>query len=98
MAPIKTRWQWKLRFKSPLAPTRGVWDVLIETNSPEYDNARKVADFYLSDRMPHPSTRFVMLEPAIAFSEDEMLHPNKVDADTGEGPKTATPAQAPFSG
>jgi len=93
---IKTRWQWKLRFKSAMAPSRGVWDVCIESNSSDYDNAKKVADDYLTVMMPHPSTRFVMLEPFVAYSEDEMLRrrrlPGGPDAETspaGEGSHAA---------
>ncbi len=106
-APVKTRWQWKLRYKSAMSPSRGVYDVLIESNSADYDQARWVAEDYLKSKMAHPSTRFVMLEPAVAHSEDEAaregrfyVRPKVEDTRPvdGKDKEPAGPPQAPFSG
>lgn len=108
----KTRWQWRLRFKSPMAPSRGVWDVTIETNSPDYDTARIVAEDYLQTKMAHPNTSPpIILEPLIAHMQDEVNpakfaklrqaqaaaeNPAKPTLEKGAGDDR--PASAPFSG
>lgn len=63
---------WKLRYRSSLAKTRGVDEVLIQTTQPDYTKAKQVADFWLSKHRAHPSTRFVSLEPNCVQTEADM--------------------------
>lgn len=95
MATKRTLWQ--LRYRSPLSPTKGVDDVLIETNTNLEADAKRVADRWLATKMPSPSTRFVYVRPAVVYTQDQMedeltkpATPAAADEDLG-GP---SPAQA----
>jgi len=63
---------WQLRFRSPLALTRGVDDAQIETNSTDPARAEAVGRFWLSRNMAHPDTRFVFVRPWCVQTEDDM--------------------------
>ena len=47
---------WRLVYKSPLAPTKGVHNVLISTETEDPVRARVVCDHFLNSVVPHPST------------------------------------------
>jgi hypothetical protein len=92
-----------------MSPTRGVYDVTIESNSADYDEARWVAEDYLKSKLAHPSTKFIMLEPAVAHSQDEAakegrFYPRPVREDASrpvdgkDKEPSGPPPQAPFSG
>jgi hypothetical protein len=90
-----------------MSPTRGVYDVLIETNSADYDEARWVAEDYLKTKMAHPSTKLIMIEPAVAHSQDEAaregrFYPRPAQPEDrpvdGNVKEPSGPPQAPFSG
>lgn len=64
---------WDLRYRSPLAPTRGVDDVQIQTNSRDELRAREVAKHWLGKAMPSPATVLVYVRPAVVQTEDDMI-------------------------
>jgi hypothetical protein len=70
MAAIRTQWQ--LRFRSPLSETKGVDDVLIETPTDDYTEAKKLADWALATKFPSPGTRFVFLRKSVIATSEEM--------------------------
>lgn len=63
---------WELRYRSPIAPTKGVDTVEIQTNSNDVSRAKVVAEYWLGKERPHPSTKFVYVRPAIVQTEDDM--------------------------
>lgn len=66
------RTQWQLRYRSPLAPTKGVDDVIIETEADDAAEARKLADWWLATKVPSPSTRFVYVRRLVVATSAEM--------------------------
>lgn len=70
MATKRTLWQ--LRYRSPLSPTKGVDDVLIETNTTLEADAKRVSEHWLATRRASPSTRFVYARPAVVMTQDLM--------------------------
>lgn len=72
MPPAVKRTLWQLRYRSPLSPTKGVDDVLIETNTTLESDARRVAEHWLATRRASPSTRFVYVRPAVVMTQDQM--------------------------
>lgn len=76
---------WQLRYRSPGSPTKGVDDVLIQTNSPDPARAREVADYWLARSMAHPSTTFVYLRRVVVQTEDDMVKEQAAQSGTGNG-------------
>lgn len=76
-----------LRYRSPIADTKGVDDVWIEIESQDFkeDRARAVAEDWLSRERPHPSTRLIFVRPAVVHSEHRMVALRKAE----EGGKRA---------
>jgi len=78
---------WELRYRSPLAPSKGVDDIIISTDTDDEQQARKVADDFLATKVAHPSTRFISLRLFVAHSEKAMR------ARLTAGPSPLTPAE-----
>lgn len=66
------RTQWQLRYRSPLAPTKGVDDVIIETEADDPAEARTLADWWLATKVGSPSTRFVYVRRLVVATSAEM--------------------------
>lgn len=66
------RIQWQLRYRSPLAPTRGVDDVIIETETEDQAEADKLAKWWLDTKVPSPSTRFVYVRRLVVATTADM--------------------------
>lgn len=64
--------QWQLTYRSPIADSKGVDNVLIETNSTHEHVAREVATYWLETHRAHPSTRFVAIRQIVVQTEDDM--------------------------
>lgn len=83
--------QWQLRYRSPLAPTKGVDDVIIETDSDLEPDAHALAQWWLATHMASPATRFVFVRRLVVATSAEMRAAKKApvaapDADTTTGP------------
>jgi len=63
---------WQLRYRSPLSPTKGVDDVVIETDSELEADAKALAEWWLATKMPSPSTRFVYVRRLVVATAGEM--------------------------
>jgi hypothetical protein len=91
--------QWQLRYRSPLAPTKGVDDVIIETDSDHEPDAHALAQWWLATHMASPATRFVFVRRLVVATSAEMKAAKKApattDADTSTGPD---PVQAASRG
>ncbi len=70
---MSERFDWQLRYRSPLSPTKGVDDVTIQTNSTDEGRAKVVAEFWLGKAMAHPGTKFVYVRRAVVQTEDDMI-------------------------
>ena len=66
------RTQWQLRYRSPLSPTRGVDDVVSETETDDLIAAQTLAEWWLDLKMPSPSTRFVYVRRLVVATSAEM--------------------------
>lgn len=72
--------QWELRYRSPLSPTKGVDDVLVETDAEHHAKhngdreaaAKELADWFLANRVASPSTRFVYVRRAVVATSADM--------------------------
>jgi hypothetical protein len=65
---------WQLRYRSPLSPTRTVDDVYLETDTDDEDDAKALADWWLANKVPSPSTRFVFVRRMVVATSAEMRH------------------------
>lgn len=88
---------WQLRYRSPLSPTRGVDDVVIETATDDPAEAEKLAKWWLEHKVPSPSTRFVYVRRLVVATAADMraaqspTAAKKVEDEPVTGP---SPAQA----
>lgn len=62
---------WQLRYRSPLSPTKGVDDVIIQAG--DADEAKRLADWWLANKVASPSTRFVYVRPLVVATMADML-------------------------
>ena len=95
---------WELRYRSPLSPSKGVDDVLVQTDAREgesvdaaYKRAKVVADYWLGTARAHPNTTFIYLRPAVVMSERRMAQ-EIADAGAQHAAFLAPDVQAPSSG
>jgi hypothetical protein len=63
---------WQLRYRSPLSPTKGVDDVIIETDGDTEAEAQALAEWWLRTHVPSPSTRFVYVRRLVVATSTQM--------------------------
>jgi hypothetical protein len=87
---------WQLRYRSPLAPTKGVDDVSISTDIDDEAEARRVADWWLSEHKPSPATRFIYVRKhVVATSEMRRKALGEADPEATPPGKPAGTARKP---
>lgn len=81
---------WQLRYRSPISPTKGVDDVIIETDTDSEPDAKVLAEWWLATHVPSPATRFVYVRRLVVATTAMM---QKALAKAAE-PPTDDPADA----
>ena len=64
---------WEVRYRSPLADTRGVDVVIIETSTSDPLRAEAVAKYWLANARPSPSTLLISIRRQVVQTEDDMV-------------------------
>ena len=85
---------WTLRYKSPLADSKGVEDVTLTTHTDNEPKAREVAEDWLGRFRSNPNTKFISLKRACVWTEDQMYAARAADLKAKE---LATGPDAPTS-
>lgn len=70
MADLRTQWQ--LRFRSPMSETKGVDDIIIETDTDDPADAKTLADWTLTTKFPSPGTRFIFVRRNVVATTKDM--------------------------
>lgn len=89
---------WELRYRSPLADTKGVDVVIIETNSPDPLRAEAVARYWLANARPSPSTLLISIRRQVVQTEEDMQKGVVTSQPAEKLPESIPARVAPASG